>query len=49
MLARKFSTLMASLGQVFWHFMQPMQPAVQAFRVWAPLSLLRQPTSTRCS
>ena len=40
MLARKFSTLMASLGQVFWHFMQPMQPVWHSFMTTGPFSVL---------
>ena len=37
MWARLFSTVMASLGQALAHFMQPMQPAVQALREAPPL------------
>ena len=44
MYAKKSVTVIASLGQTFVHFPQPMQAAEQALRATAPLSLLEQPT-----
>ena len=39
-------TVIAPVGQFFWHFMQPMQEALQTFIATAPLSLLLQSTVT---